>query len=149
MRLITSATASAVGASDRCSPDAKRASHRASFTFNLVMASLRAFPSRTFLESVSARPGLAPAPARWGARLPPPASSAPLAWSWPAVQKPTLRQVAPASDVRRSSVPGAVVAGSLTTNQPTFRLTKDSELQNAPPMTVNTPFQDFPSLAER
>jgi hypothetical protein len=51
VRLITSASASGVGASDRCSPDANRAAHRASLTFNRVMTSLRALTTKPFLYS--------------------------------------------------------------------------------------------------
>ena len=40
VRLITSATAAGLGASERCSPDANRAAHRAPLTFNRVMTSL-------------------------------------------------------------------------------------------------------------
>jgi len=40
--LIASASASAAGASDRCSPDANKATDRASFTFKRVMKSLPA-----------------------------------------------------------------------------------------------------------
>src|SRR5216683_3223535 len=41
-RLIAAATLSAAGAADRCSPEANSASHRASSTFNRVIAVLLA-----------------------------------------------------------------------------------------------------------
>jgi len=49
--LIVVASASGVGASDRCSPDANSATHRASFTFNRVMTSLLAVAYQVLLYS--------------------------------------------------------------------------------------------------
>jgi hypothetical protein len=49
VRLITSASAHGAGASDRCSPDANRATHRASVTFNRVMTSLLAFAYQVYI----------------------------------------------------------------------------------------------------